>query len=264
MKVPCAFNAASRLAEYAKTLPPKGSRRRSEAYQGLVDFTGSSRHSIERWLNGTKMPLGLPRIKLEFFLGMKGFPPEELLMFAEAYPLGFRLAEVLAFCSISLEWATQKIGYRDDNAILRIARGRCTADPAHAPGLRAFCEKMQDEVAFKRGYWEIRLGGAREAPAEPSKPLVCGVPQTLVAVNRRATQETMAYLILALEPLARLIACDLGPEDRKEVREMTARCDGSESALFHLTTYLNMLSGERAREQILNQKAVTERKEERS
>lgn len=260
MKVPCAFNAASCLAEYAKTLPPRGTHRRGRAYQDLVDFTGSSRHSVERWLNGTKMPLGIARIKLEFFLGMKGFPPEELLQLANVYPLGYQLAETLAFCNVSLDEVTKAIGYVDDHEVLRIARGRGTAGPVYAPKISAFCAKMQNEMELKRCYWEKRLGGTVEAPTEPSKPFVCGVPQTLIPVNRRAAQETAAHLIFALAPLARLIGQDLGPEDRKAVRKMIEDSDG-ESVLFKLITHLTMISGEQARKQVLGAKAFIERKE---
>lgn len=263
MKVPCAFNAAGCVAEYAKTLPPKGTHRRGRTYQDLIEFTGSSRHSVERWLNGVKMPLGIARIKLEFFLGMKGFPPEELLQLTKSYPLGYQLAEVLAFCNVSLDEVTKAIGYVDDHEVLRIARGRGTAGPVYEPKISAFCTRMRDEMELKRGYWEKRLGGASKAPAESpesSEPFACGVPQTLIAVNRRAAQETAAHLIFALAPLARLIGQDLGPEDRKAVRKMIEDSDG-ESVLFKLITHLTMISGEEARKQVMSAKAFIERKE---
>ncbi len=264
-KIACADSVAAMLAEYAKRLPPKGSSERSPYYRDLTDFTGCNSDTVGRWVNGANMPLGVPLIKLRFFLAHKGHEPLELIHLRKGYPLGYALAEILTYTSTTVSEASRAIGYTDDYAVLRIAHGDGVADAAHEPGLAAFCDKMRGETRSKRGYWEKRLGAAK-APAEspePSEPFVCGAPQTLIPVNRNAALETAAYLIFALEPLARLIGQDLGPEDRKEVRGMTNRSDGR-SVLFQLITYLNMMSGENAREQILSQKAVTTRKEERS
>jgi hypothetical protein len=61
--------------------------------------------------------------------------------------------------------------------------------------------------------------------------------------------DALAHLILAARPLAeRVESNDFSPEDRRRLRELTRVNRGRSNAVFELSTLLNRLCGERARE----------------
>ena len=257
-KIACVDSVASMLARYAERLPPKGSHLRSRYYRDLMEFTGCNNDTVARWVNGNNMPLGLPLIKLRFFLALVGHEPIELTRLRDGYQFGYMLAETLAFCdNLTVSEASKAIGYTDDYAVLRIAHGESTADAAHEPQLKKFCEGCRADVEKRRSAWILKLSGTpgAEYPREKA-PVVCGVPQTQVAVDKEELLRTAAHLVFALEPMMRAAAHDLSSEDRKRLRAMTESHEGNTNAIFELSTYLNMLCSERAREEILGTQRV--------
>ena len=87
-KIACADNVVGMLAEYAKRLPSRGSRHRHSYYRDLAEFTGCNLDTVGGWVNGTSVPLGLPLVKLRFFLLMMGLEPLELAHLRQTYPPG--------------------------------------------------------------------------------------------------------------------------------------------------------------------------------
>ena len=265
-KIACADNVVGMLAEYAKRLPSRGSRHRHSYYRDLAEFTGCNLDTVGTWVNGTSMPLGLPLVKLRFFLLMIGFEPLELAHLRQDYPLGYALAETLTFVpEIPIEKITKELGYEDRNAVLRIAHRGGTADAAHESELREFCDKFLPEVALRRAYWESRL--RETAPravsfepesetryAAPKPPAISPLDGSLTGLlDQEKALRTLAHLVFATEPLARAFAYHGSANDRRRLRAMTATTveGGNSNVVFELNTLLQMLCGEEARKAIL-------------
>ena len=258
-------NVPELLRQYAALLPPEGEKHRSDFYEPLAQFCGVTAVTIGRWLRREKpeLPLGLPLIKAEFFFEYAGGEVPHRSHAREFYPLGHKLAELLVFGCVTAKEATKDLGYKDDYAILNMAHGKSRCIANREKDLKALIELHEKEVAERKAAAKreiadaiIKLFRGKVAVAEPSAPALAINPQAAreaveakngVPFDKEALKRTLAHQIFAMQHLLSQAVDRFSAKDRSDLRDLTALKDGRTNAIFEVSSDLNQLCGEDAR-----------------
>jgi len=275
------------FAKYASLLPPEGTRSRARFYEPLMKFCGTSSATVVRWLRAKRpmFPAGIPLVKARFFFELIGWQVTDLLGVHSAYEPGYKLGELVALNVITLEQVREELVYSDNHAVLRLCHGQGVCTSEREVLLLALIADKATEVESRRrsvskelhGQIQKLFGDQWSAPVEQvsvpatastlvsqprSSPTTAkterpvSVNGTGVRLSKREALRMLAYKVLDMYELARAIARDATPEDRRLLREMTELDEGMHAS-FQLTSelqkILDMLCGEQARDHVLEQ-----------
>lgn len=242
------------IIDYLNQLPE--GKNSVQARTLLMKFVDIGRpDTIARWRKGTNKPLGLPLIKLRYFLEAQGYEVKELKALDKKI---YNLGKLIAFNVVSFKEVSQRLGYAKDNGLSRVLHGKRNVLPEKIEKLDKILADLSDKL--------IKLPGIKKEQSSQDKALTATRPidiQEPVVYDETLFQETKELLstldstIALLEPRLKILLSDkTTAEQRQAFREIAGRhlvFDLSNRS-HGLTELLMALCSEKAREHNNNKK----------
>lgn len=104
---------------------PKGSHHANQNRKKIAEFCGVGTQTVLRWLNGDNIPQSSVFIKLMCYLGLLGYRVIEVEKMKESRRNFFYL---IGFGVITLEQASQKLGYSKSSNLTAVLQGKFDCD----------------------------------------------------------------------------------------------------------------------------------------
>ncbi len=130
-------NTMECLQHYLKQLPRKA-KGCEQAWQPLADFIGVTKKTIRRWSVGSNVPLGLPLIKLRYFLEARGYRIAELDVLER--PI-HHLGALVALGKIDCEETSKLLGYSAANYFFQVLHGKRGLSSNRMATVEEICSK---------------------------------------------------------------------------------------------------------------------------
>lgn len=210
----------------------------------IAEATDSTCETVTGWL-GTNEPTGERLIKLWHVLEAAGLDSPELQLLT--YPNRL-CGQLLTFGCLSLKELQGVIGVQNHQAVLRMLRGSTPARWMNTPDELTERYWSQLEKARQRIPKVAAAASGTQASERPVVPVASVTPVKSLAGDALADLSgdptlLTAVLLSAASPLVRHLESDAcTPQERSRLRDLMG-----DSGMFNLSTSLNRLCSERAR-----------------
>lgn len=219
------------------------------AYAHIEKFTGVTGQTINRWVQGRKIPQGENLLKIQYFLATIGYKVDRLEVSEEVDTI----AKMIAFGVISPEEALEYLEYSSRDTLFWILFGKGGVSPERLVKMRELIEMSQTTLNEA----VARLDSLRdelklEAPDEQKvgATILRVVQEVDIRNDRDLMIETFADLLSPLQRLAEYFVSDeCSPEDRERLRKRTG-ADG----ILHFANTIDKLCSETVRDKRINKK----------
>jgi hypothetical protein len=246
------------LQEYAEKIwPKKGQKGFSKGKDTLARFLGVNAHTVRRWFSGGASPIGMPLIKLRYFLELLGHKISTLELIKEKTPALYGLGELLAFDVITMSYAISELGYTDQHSVFRLMHGNNSCTSEKELLIQKVCSDHKTALTKKREDVMSLFGLKKRETSKEVVPSKKEQPKSVssIQMNRQFVIEAVGHGLLGLLPLMEQMASDeFGPEERKYLREVMGH-----DVTGRVVYALRKLTNERVREQLTGQGGHSER-----
>ncbi len=192
----------------------------------LAIYADVSIDTVSRWVKGRQKPVGLPGLKVMFFLEGKGYAVAEIKKIAEEIK---PLSRLVASGAIPFDEARQKLSYEKDRFLVRLLSGKERAVPEKI--------KVVAEMTATAGQG---LGAESAKKSRETAPL----RQTVPTVGKETIIETMTYIAKMTVLFGEMVVSDeFTAEDRRKMRALAGN-----DTFFKASNLMSRLCSEKARE----------------
>jgi hypothetical protein len=203
---------------------------------GFSQTIGVTSSTVGDWISQTQPPNGERLIRLWHYLDLIGYKSPEI---KELPPFNRYVGQLLALSVITMDEVIAIVGVRNSQTALHILRG---TTPRHPTKSLQELEAEYDGV-LKSKLAEQAMGNLRTKSYSQPAPIRNKQPENFCNINSGDTALIASTLLSAALPTARLLNSDeYTPEERSRFRGLI----GPET-IFELSNIVNMLTGERAR-----------------